>query len=145
METLEIVKRLQKGQEMSEHSMARIRQETLSREELAAEIKRYVYARFLLPDDCQENDLYRLSVESIRMLSGGKAQEAELIRRLAKPDCHKTSSAVQKKVLLIMGIEKQLDINLQDEEAEKIDTLEELSEAVFCSWEKKRHSGAGPL
>lgn len=130
MEALEMMKLLQKGQEESERSMERIRQEMLSGEELAAEIKRYVYARFLLPKSCSETNLYRLAVESIRILSGGKTEEAELVRRLAKPDCHKTSSAVQKKVLLIMGIERQLGISLADEEAERINTLEELSAAV---------------
>lgn len=142
MEALEIVKRLQKGQEISERSMARIRQETLSKEEFADEIKRYVYARFLLPGDCQESNLYRLAVESMRLLSGQKAQEAELIRRLAKPDCHNTSSAVQKKVLLIMGIERRLALTLEDEAAEKIDTLEELAQVIFEAWEKKQRDNA---
>lgn len=142
VEPLEIMKWLQKGREMSERSMTRIRQETLSEEEFAAEIKRYVYARFLLPKDYQESNLYRLAVESIRILSGQKTKTADLTGRLAKPDCHNTSSAVQKKVLLIMGIERQLAITLADEEAEKINTLEELSGTVFQAWEKKQRSNA---
>ena len=52
-------------------------------------------------------------------------------REIKKYDCHQTSLAVQKKVLLLMFIERELGIAMEDDEASDIENLDELADAVI--------------
>lgn len=126
-----LAKKLEDGKRRAGLAAGRMRQGGLLREDFYREAAAYVYARLLLPEDCRETDLYKLAVESIQLFNEGKTEEKELLRRIAKPDCHHINSAVHKKILLIMGLEKQLGISLSEEDAEQADTLEKLAESLY--------------
>lgn len=66
-----------------------------------------------------------------------------MLDRIAKPDCHNTSSAVQKKILLIMGIEKRLGVTLPEGE-ERPGTTEELARRLYRCLGERRGSPGGP-
>lgn len=68
----------------------------------------YVLFRLGLPACISQTDLYQLCLMSLKLqLHGtGSASGEALEERLKKYDCHRTEAAVQKKVLLMMHIER---------------------------------------
>lgn len=97
----------------------------------AEALRGYVLAKYLLPDTVTENGLYGLAVLSLKhqAVRDGKLPKDALLR-LEKYDCHQTDAAVQKKVLLIMRLERLLDCTLTDEQAVSCDTLLQLAAAL---------------
>ncbi len=135
--------RFLESQKKSEAILERLKEETLSYEAFRDRLEAYILARLVLPDTEREKNLYQLAVKSIRALAPKGAEEQAVLDRIAKPDCHNTSSAVQKKVLLIMGIEKRLGVTLPEGE-ELPGTTEELAHSLYrCLGE--RRGGPGGL
>ncbi len=75
-------------------------------------------------------DLVVLSIKASDMASRGMASE-DIAKKITKYDCHQTSLVVQKKALLLIFIEKQLRIQMSDDEAVEIQDIESLSRVVF--------------
>ena len=85
------------------------------------------------PADAEDtDDLRNLAVLSIRRQDERKRGLADsaIRNQIEKYDCHQTNLVAQKKVLLMMYVEKMLGISLEDEEAAGILTVRDFSEAV---------------
>lgn len=94
----------------------------------AKALRGYVLAKYLLPDAVTEEGLYGLAIMSLKYqaVRDGKLPKDALLR-MEKYDCHQTDAAVQKKVLLIMRLERLLGCALSDEQAVSCDTLPQLA------------------
>lgn len=102
-------------------------------EALCPLLLQYVRVKFLLPEDGEETDvlleLAQHSVEHIAQLKKGGLKFVDISGTCA------SSSAVVKKVLLIMSLQKALHITFDKHEAADITTVSELVHriAVHCS------------
>lgn len=94
-------------------------------------LRGYVLDRLGLPESVRETDLYELCVLSIklRLHSLDAAAAEDLEERLKKYDCHQTEAAVQKKVLLLMHVERLLAV--PPAHGGSIRTMEELSRYLY--------------
>lgn len=94
-------------------------------------LRRYILFRLGLPEEVGQTDLYQLCLMSLKLqLHGaGSASGAALEARLKKYDCHRTEAAVQKKVLLMMHIERMLAVDPAP--GGTIRTLEEFSSCLY--------------
>ncbi len=75
-------------------------------------VRSYILFRLGLPEAIAEEDLYELSIMSLKLqLHGTGGEDASALEaRLRKFDCHQTEAAVQKKVLLMMHLERALGV-----------------------------------
>ena len=80
-------------------------------------------------DDADTDDLRNLCVLSIKrqMRGGSGISDSEIGKQIEKYDCHQTNLVTQKKVLLMLYIEKSLGIRLDDDESAGIRTVWELA------------------
>lgn len=94
-------------------------------------LRRYILTRLGLPEAISQTDLYELCVLSIKLqLHGtGDTEKEGLEERLRKFDCHQTEVAVQKKVLLLMHLERLLEV--RPAPGGSIRTLEDLSKYLY--------------
>lgn len=92
---------------------------------------RYVLIRLMLPEDVEEENLYRLCMMGIQQQKADyPAVDAEMLeKQLEKYDCHQQNAPTQKKILLVMRLEKELGCRLSAEEASRCETLRELAAA----------------
>lgn len=84
----------------------------------------------LMIEEQEESNLRNLVVISIKTqdLRMGNLPDKVIHNQIKKYDCHQTSLVAQKKVLLLMYIEKELGIRMNDDDASSIETLEDLAE-----------------
>lgn len=120
-----------KGTQEAAASLAEIKKifpEELS-EERVYEALRDAVEKKLMIQAKQETNLRNLVVLSIKkqMVQNGIISESMISRHMGKYDCHQTSLAAQKKVLLQMFLERELGIKLSDDEAERIDDLRDMA------------------
>lgn len=103
----------------------------LSKEYILPDLRRAVNLKLMISEE-KETDIRKLAVMSIKRqdLQSANLTDEILQKEIRKYDCHQTSLAVQKKVLLLMFMEKELGISMKDEEAVGIETLDQLAEAV---------------
>ena len=98
-------------------------------------LRAYILFRLSLPENTRERSLYRLVVYSVKLrMPGTDAQQLE--ERLATTDCHQTSYVVSRKNLLMMEIERGLNIRLSPEALDRIVTTEDYADAL---WETMSH------
>ena len=98
-------------------------------------LRAYILFRLSLPEDTRERSLYRLVVYSVKLrMPGTDARQLE--ERLATTDCHQTSYVVSRKNLLMMEIERGLNIRLSPEALDRIVTTEDYADAL---WETMSH------
>ena len=120
--------------------------EKIAREELARRImtatnksdfefalKEYVLFRLGLPEDTRETNIYLLVLYSVRIKMPDEDVKT-LESRLATVDCHQTSYIVSKKTLLMMEIEREIDVHISPEESEKAETIPLYADAL---WRRK--------
>lgn len=101
-------------------------------------VRLYILQRFSLEMEVSEENLLELAKQSLRkQVQEVGLTETQLEHAFSKTDCRKTNSIVKKKVLLIMHLEKKLDVRLDDIESTQIETVRELAEALFVLCEKK--------
>lgn len=101
-------------------------------------IRMYILQRFSLEMDVSEENLLALAKQNLRkQVQDVGLTETQIENAFSKTDCRKTNSIVKKKVLLIMHLEKKLDVRLDDIESTQIETVRELAEALFVLCEKK--------
>lgn len=102
-------------------------------DKLYEKLKSAVCLRLMIPEEeADTDDLRKLCILSIRMQSGsGSGLPESVIRnQIEKYDCHQTNLVTQKKVLLMLYIERILGVTLQDRQAAEICTLKELAETL---------------
>lgn len=98
-------------------------------------LRAYILFRLGLPEDTHERSLYRLVVYSVKLrMPGTNARQLE--ERLATTDCHQTSYVVSRKNLLMMEIERGLNVRLSPEALDRIVTTEDYADAL---WETMSH------
>ena len=96
--------------------------------ELQRHLKAYVNAKFLL-DDVEEDSIDELVAMSIaRALKLDKKLLAEVDNAA---ECTGSTSAMRKKVLLIMSLQKSIGFELDPSETAGVETLEELADMIF--------------
>ena len=95
-------------------------------------LEKAVNLKLMIQEDTQ-TDIRKLVIISIKRqdLRKGNLPDEVIQREIKKYDCHQTSLAVQKKVLLLMFIERELGIAMEDDEASDIENLDELADAVI--------------
>lgn len=84
-----------------------------SKKEYGASLHAYVCMRFGLDDEV-EKDIGKLAILSIRKQYPDLQKEAAA-KILGNYDCHRITYAVQKKILMIMELEKIIGIKVPDE------------------------------
>ena len=94
-------------------------------------LHQYVLERLGLDQTVGENNLMELCKMSLQRLNLSLT-ENQLLSSFSQTDCRRTSSIVKKKILLIMHLEKKLDIRLDDVISTEIDTMEELAETFYA-------------
>jgi len=98
-------------------------------------LRRYICLRLRLPADTRESNLYNLVVYSVKLRMPG-TDTRRLEARLAATDCHQTSYVVGRKTLLMMEIERGLNVCLTPEQAKQAQQLEAYADLL---WEEMRH------
>lgn len=94
-------------------------------------LHQYVLERLGLDQTVGENNLMELCKMSLQRLNSSLTED-QLLSSFSQTDCRRTSSIVKKKILLIMHLEKKLDIRLDDVISTEIDTMEELAETFYA-------------
>jgi hypothetical protein len=130
------LKRIQESNELARQYLDEIIVEPLEYAKFKRKLRGYLLAKLMLAETTEEPDLYRLAVLSIKKNNseGNLTDNAVLDERLQKYDCHRTNSAVNKRVLLIMRVERQLGIRLDNDEAAAMSTIDDLTEHVYCKY-----------
>ncbi|MGI5173962.1 hypothetical protein H0R92_10250 [Treponema sp. OMZ 840] len=107
-------------------------------------LKEYLLTRFMLNSNIEEENIYNLAVMSIKANLSDKSAEslANADLRIDKYDCHHTNSAVRKKVLFIMNLEKKLNIHLPDDAAVEINNIEDLALLLYPKYMQKWESNS---
>ena len=102
-------------------------------------VHRYVCRRFQLEEDTSETDLYKLAVASIRKLKPGLTQK-RVEELLAGSDCHQTTYAVQKKILIMMELERLMDVQISQDKVETIQTTKQCADIIYelCQQKERR-------
>ena len=132
----DLAERFLESQRKSEEILAQMKREKPGYNRFLEELEKYIRSCFRLSDAETEKNLYRLAAKSILTLAPEGGEERAVLDRISKPDCHNTSSVIQKKVLLIMGIEKRLGVTLPEGE-DMPETTEELARSLYrCISEK---------
>ncbi len=127
-----------KDSRMILNQIHRLPQEELKMEALIPFLRRAVCAKLMIEEQ-EENNLRNLVVISIKTQDqrAGKLSDDVIRSQIKKYDCHQTSLVVQKKVLLLMYIEKELGIHMNDEDAASIETLEDLARLATIYLKRK--------
>lgn len=94
----------------------------------------------LMVGEQEESNIRNLVIISIKLQDqrAGNLPDEVIRRQIKKYDCHQTSLVAQKKVLLLMYLERELGIHMSDDDASSIETLEDLAALVSEYLEKKR-------
>ena len=105
--------------------------DNLTEKLLLEHIKKAVCLKLMIPET-EETSLNRLLISSILMADDraggtGHPSPGQTEQLMHKTDCHRISLLVHKKVLLILFIEKELNIKFTDEEASSIEDTRELA------------------
>mgnify|MGYP000692881589 CR=1 FL=1 len=94
-------------------------------------IEKEVLNLLLLPEGLQETNLEKLVIMSLKKQLKSKQNKKMTVNQLLslnKFDCHNTNAIIQKKVLLIMAIEKKFDFQLTEENFDKCIEIQNLVE-----------------
>lgn len=105
---------------------------TLTADYVCACLKKAACLKLMIPED-DTDDIAKLAILSIKRESSAQASLSDqtIRRQIEKYDCHQTNLVAQKKVLLIMFIERELGISLTDDEASSVKTIQDLSKLFF--------------
>lgn len=102
--------------------------EAISAEALLPLLRQAVCSKLMI-EEPEESNIRNLVVAGIKAQDrkAGRLPDEVIQKQIRKYDCHQTSLAAQKKVLLLMYIEKGLGIHMSDEDATSIETLNDLA------------------
>lgn len=106
-------------------------QPKLTYEQFEGLLRAYTMARFLLPADTDEDEIDKLAAVSIARIYQIPAEK--LIQTDKPSGCTYATSVSDKKVLLILSLQKALGVKLDGSQTVKIKTLTQLTN---CLWER---------
>lgn len=106
--------------------------ERLDKDILLPLLRKAVSLKLMISDE-DESFIRNLVIMSIKQqdMRSGDIPDYVIRQQIRKYDCHQTSLVAQKKTLLFMFMEKELDITLGDDEAVGIETMDELAQAFI--------------
>lgn len=92
-------------------------------------LRQAVSRKLMIPEQAEDN-IHNLAIISIKTqdIRAGSLPDEVIRTQIKKYDCHQTSLVTQKKVLLLMFIERELGIYMEDDDALSIETLNDLAE-----------------
>lgn len=92
-------------------------------------LRDYIKYKFILEDeDFCTDDILQLSVKSIsRMLE----IDPGLLEKIDATGCQKSNSVIEKKIMLLIMLEKKLNVQIPEERGGKISTIRQLSDEIF--------------
>ncbi len=128
--------RIKQSNQLAQVYMDRLQLGAGDKSEFLLNLKGYLLAKYMLDADTGENNLYRLAILSIKQNIHPKdaGDYSAAIERVEKYDCHETNSALDKKVLFIMNVERQLNVMLDDDKAAEIVTIEDLVDQLYPAY-----------
>ena len=136
-----MVEDIVKSTEQSEEILERIKE--LPKEECFPErifplLREAVNAKLMIEEE-EEINLRRLVILSIKRqdVQNKNRQETWIEQQVEKYDCHQNSLVARKKILLLMFLERKLNIFLSEPEKEGLNTLEQLA-CVYAVHLKER-------
>ena len=94
-------------------------------------LKAEILRRLRLPD-LDEDDLMNLVILSVKLQTSG-ISEKKLLDSVDKYDCHQIGLVAKKKALLLLGIEKDLGVCLNDDEAVEAKTVRDLCSLLLAA------------
>lgn len=98
-------------------------------EDIYLHLRKYIMCKFLLEEEDMETDeLMLLSVKSISRMLEVNPDELE---KMDAEGCQKTNSVIDKKVMLLLSLEKKLKIQFAEDRTAALTTIKELSREVF--------------
>lgn len=106
-------------------------QPKLTYEQFEELVRAYTMARFLLPEDTDEDEIDKLAAVSIARIYQIPAEK--LIQTDKPSGCTYATSVSDKKVLLILSLQKALGVKFDGTQTVKIKTLTQLTN---CLWER---------
>lgn len=125
------------------HDLKDQKKTDLDQSQILERLGRCVCLKFGM-EDIPDTDLKNLAIYSVKlkMAEAGKITNTELQSQIRSHDCHQTSLVVQMKNLFIMFVENELGIRLEDAQAVKISTLEQLADAVMKKMSEESYAEA---
>ncbi len=101
-------------------------------------IRQAIFRKLMIPEQKENNirNLVIISIKTLDMKSQNLPDEV-IQKQIRKYDCHQTSLVAQKKVLLLMFMERELGIHMDDDDASSIETVEDLAELVVIYLKKE--------
>ena len=105
------------------------------KEEILTPLFRQAVLKKLMITEEEESNIRNLVVLSIRMQDqiAGNLSDAVIRSQIGKYDCHQTNLVVQKKILLLMFLERELGIHMCDEDMVSIETVQDLAR-IFTAY-----------
>lgn len=107
----------------------------LDAEDRHAFLKAEILRRLRLPE-LEEDNLMNLVILSVKIQTLG-VSEQRLIESVDKYDCHQIGLVAKKKALLLLGIEKDLGVCLDDDDAVEANTVKDLCALLLQTIRRK--------
>lgn len=104
--------------------------EAVNQEAMCTSLRNAVCSRLMIDaEKAETDDIRKLCILSIRrqMSENVGLSDREIVRQIEKYDCHQTNLVTQKRVLLMLYVERELNIQIGDDEAVDISTTEDLA------------------
>ena len=104
--------------------------EAVNQEAMCTSLRNAVCSRLMIDaEKAETDDIRKLCILSIRrqMSENVGLSDREIVRQIEKYDCHQTNLVTQKRVLLMLYVERELNIRIGDDEAVDISTTEDLA------------------
>ena len=98
-------------------------------------LKAAILQRLRLPS-LEEDNLMNLVILSVKMQTLG-VSEKNLLNSVDKYDCHQIGLVAKKKALLLLGIEKDLGVCLDDDDAVEANTVKDLCALLLQTIRRK--------
>lgn len=118
--------------EMMENTYLTAMKEAKDFETFYSNLTQYILQRYQLDEDTTEQNLLSLAKMSFfKQNPKSTLTTEELEKSVSKSDCRGTNSIVKKKILLIMNLEKKLNVTLDDKTSTEIDTTMDLAKALY--------------
>ena len=132
IETNEIINALNNAK----HYLNELKNSSFDIEDVYKTLRKAIIEKLMI-DESVDDSIRHIVIYSIKKKSfNGCLSDKTIQHQVTKYDCHQTSLVSQTKVLLIMFIEKELDIKYSDEES-LTDDLKELSKITYNHLKEK--------
>ena len=115
--------------------------EAVNQEAMCTSLRNAVCSRLMIDaEKAETDDIRKLCILSIRrqMSENVGLSDREIVRQIEKYDCHQTNLVTQKRVLLMLYVERELNIQIGDDEAVDISTTEDLARVSAATLRRKQ-------